>query len=65
MNYAGVAGFVILTSSIWAFVATLDAQVSTATKIIWGLVLFLLPGLGLVIWLFLRPPDATLLAHDN
>lgn len=48
-------GVAILVADIWAIVKTLQSSATTGTKLLWVLVIFLLPVIGLVIWFFMGP----------
>ncbi len=41
---------IVLLLDLWAIVSVLRSQKSQGTKLIWVLVLLLLPVLGLIIW---------------
>jgi hypothetical protein len=48
-------GVIILVADIWAIVKTLQSPATPGIKILWVLVIFLLPVVGLIIWFFLGP----------
>lgn len=48
-------GVIILVADIWAIVKTLQSPSTPGIKILWVLVIFLLPVVGLIIWFFLGP----------
>jgi hypothetical protein len=45
----------ILVADIWAIVKTIQSPVTGGTKAVWVLLIFLLPVLGLILWVFLGP----------
>lgn len=55
LEIGGVLGFILLICVIYAIVKTVDSRASTGTKVLWILVLLLLPLLGFILWLFLGP----------
>lgn len=57
MNFEvnGVLGLLLLIADIWAIVNVLQSGASTGKKVIWIVVILLLPLLGLVIWFFAGP----------
>lgn len=55
VEVGGFLGFVLLICVIYAIVKTLQSRASTGKKVLWILVLLLLPFLGFVCWLFFGP----------
>ena len=54
MEY-GVFGLLVLFADIYAIYQTLTSSASTASKVIWTLVILLLPVLGFLAWLIAGP----------
>ncbi|RPO13061.1 PLD nuclease N-terminal domain-containing protein [Pseudomonas aeruginosa] len=52
---SGLIRLVILALDIWAIVNILKSTAETAMKIIWVLVIIVLPVLGLIIWAIAGP----------
>jgi Phospholipase_D-nuclease N-terminal len=52
-DYNGIVGLIILALDIWAIVQILQRGGPTDKKILWILVILLLPVLGLILWLLL------------
>ena len=50
-DYNGIIGLIILALDIWAIVQILQRGGPTDKKILWILVILLLPVLGLILWL--------------
>ena len=48
----------ILVADVWAIVKTVQSPVTAGTKVVWVLLIFLLPVLGLILWIFLGPRSA-------
>ena len=48
-------GVLILIGDIWAIINILQSSVSNEKKLIWIIVVVLLPLLGLILWFFLGP----------
>jgi hypothetical protein len=46
---------VILIVDIWAIIKTLQSPVTPGTKILWVVIIFLLPVVGVILWYFLGP----------
>ena len=56
-GYNGLWGLLILAGDIWAIINIFQSSVSNGKKLIWTLVVLLLPVLGLILWFFLGPRD--------
>lgn len=54
MEY-GILGLIILVLDIYAIYKTLTSGASTAAKLIWTLVILILPVLGFLAWLVAGP----------
>jgi hypothetical protein len=54
-DYGGIAGLLILGADIWAILNVFQSSASNGTKVIWTLVILVLPLLGLALWFFLGP----------
>jgi hypothetical protein len=57
MGYNGLWGLLILAGDIWAIINILQSSADNGTKLIWVLVVLLLPVLGLILWYFMGPRD--------
>lgn len=55
---SGFFGLLILIGDIWAVVSVLGSNAETLHKVLWILLIILLPFLGLVIWFFAGPRSA-------
>lgn len=51
----GLFGLILLVLDVWAIVTTLQSGAGTGTKVLWVVVILLLPLLGLILWFFLGP----------
>ena len=56
-GYNGLWGLLILAGDIWAIINILQSSADNAKKLIWVLVVLLLPVLGLILWFFMGPRD--------
>ena len=54
-GYNGLFGMLVLAGDIWAIINILQGSVSNEKKLIWIIVVVLLPVLGLILWFFLGP----------
>jgi len=54
-TYAGIGGFILLVLNIWAIVSVVSSNASTGKKVLWTVLILVLPLLGFIIWLFAGP----------
>ena len=50
-----IIGIVIFIADLWAIIQTIQSTGTGGQKILWVLIIFLLPVLGLILWFFLGP----------
>lgn len=55
VEVGGILGFILLVCVIYAIVKTVQSGASTGTKVIWIVVLLLLPFLGFILWFLFGP----------
>ncbi|WP_331346163.1 PLDc N-terminal domain-containing protein [Cellvibrio sp. UBA7661] len=55
VEVGGVLGFILLVCIVYAIVKTVQSGASTGTKVIWIVVLLLLPVLGFILWFLFGP----------
>jgi hypothetical protein len=48
-------GILVLVADIWAIVNIFQSNASTERKVLWTVLVILLPVLGFIIWLFAGP----------
>jgi hypothetical protein len=48
-------GLLILIADIWAIFQVFQSRESTGTKVLWAVLIVVLPVLGLIIWYFAGP----------
>lgn len=51
----GVGGLIILALDIWAIVSILGSGTTTGAKVLWVLLILILPLIGFIIWLVAGP----------
>lgn len=56
-GYSGILGLLILAGDIWAIINIFQSSASNEKKLLWILVVVMLPLLGLILWFFLGPRD--------
>ena len=54
-EYGGIIGLIILALDIWAIINVIQSSTSTGSKILWVLLILILPVVGLIIWFFAGP----------
>jgi hypothetical protein len=50
-----IIGIVIFIADLWAIIQTIQRAGTAGQKVLWVLIIFLLPVLGLILWFFLGP----------
>jgi len=55
MEMEFIIGIIILIADIWAIINIIQANTSTGAKILWSLLILILPVIGLLIWFFAGP----------
>jgi hypothetical protein len=57
-EFTGIGGFILLALDIWALISVIGSNETTGRKVIWVLVILLLPLLGFLAWLIFGPRAA-------
>jgi len=55
IEVSGLLGLLILVGDIYALINIVQASVSTGNKVLWALLVLLLPVVGLILWFLLGP----------
>jgi hypothetical protein len=55
MQYQGIFGLIVLIADVWAIVNIFQSSADTGTKVLWTVLVIVLPVLGLILWYFLGP----------
>lgn len=55
MEYAGLGGLIVLALNIWAIISIFGSSASTGGKVLWTLLVLVLPVIGFIIWLIAGP----------
>ncbi|MCP5425858.1 MAG: PLDc N-terminal domain-containing protein [Gammaproteobacteria bacterium] len=58
INVSGVFGLLVLVADIWAIISTVQSSATTGRKVLWVVLILLLPLLGVILWFFLGPRGA-------
>lgn len=56
---ASIIGFIIFVLDIWAILNIFGSNADTGKKILWTLLIIILPLLGLLIWWFAGPKKSS------
>jgi hypothetical protein len=62
MEYAGFGGFIVLVLNIWAIISIIGSGASTGSKVLWTLLVLVLPVIGFIIWLITGPRSSRRIA---
>ena len=55
MQYQGIFGLIVLIADVWAIVNIFQSSAETGNKVLWTVVVILLPVLGFILWYFIGP----------
>jgi succinate dehydrogenase/fumarate reductase cytochrome b subunit len=55
MQYQGLGGLVVLIADVWAIVNIFQSGADTGKKVLWTVLVIVLPVLGFILWYFLGP----------
>ena len=58
MRVGGVFGLIVLALDVWALIYVVQSGASTGGKVLWVLLILLLPVVGFLLWLVLGPRKA-------
>jgi Phospholipase_D-nuclease N-terminal len=56
MPYQGsLGGLIVLVADVWALINIFQSSADTGRKVLWTVLVILLPVLGFILWYFLGP----------
>jgi hypothetical protein len=55
----GLWGLLVLIADVWAIVNVFQSSVSTGKKVLWTVLIILLPVIGFIIWFLAGPKSRT------
>ena len=55
IEVGGILGLILLIVDVWAIVKTVQSKASTGKKVLWVVVILVLPILGLLLWFLMGP----------
>jgi hypothetical protein len=56
-NYS-IGGLLVLALDIWAIINIIQSKASDGTKVLWVIIVILLPLVGLILWFLLGPRES-------
>ena len=54
-GYTGIVGLLVLVADVWAIVSIGQSKATTENKVLWIVLVIILPVLGFFIWLLAGP----------
>ncbi len=54
-GYTGIVGLLVLVADVWAIVGIGQSKATTENKVLWIVLVLILPVFGFVIWLLAGP----------
>ena len=54
-GYGGLWGLLVLIADVWAIVNVFQSGADTGKKVLWTVLIIVLPVVGFVLWLLLGP----------
>ena len=58
LQVGGIFGLLILAIDVWAIVTIVQSGAATAQKVLWIVLILLLPVVGVILWFLLGPRSA-------
>jgi len=55
IEVGGLLGLIILIINVWAIIKIVQSGAGTGTKVLWVVLILVLPVLGLLLWFLLGP----------
>ena len=55
IEVSGILGLLVLIFDIYAVIKVLNSGAGTGTKVLWTLIIIILPVIGLLLWFFAGP----------
>lgn len=59
LEITGIGGLILLILDIWAIVSIINSGASTGSKVLWCLLVVVLPLVGFILWLIFGPRSRT------
>jgi len=58
IEVGGLLGLILLILNIWAIISTVSSRAGVGSKVLWVVLILILPLLGFILWLLLGPKSA-------
>lgn len=55
VEVGGLLGLIILALNVWAIIKVVSSSAGTGSKVLWVVLILLLPVVGLILWFLLGP----------
>ncbi len=55
IEVSGLFGLLILVGAVWAIINVAQSRASTGAKVVWVVLVLMLPLVGLILWLLAGP----------
>ena len=55
IEVGGLIGLIILIADVWAIIHVIGSSASTGAKVLWVVLILVLPVIGLILWLIMGP----------
>lgn len=55
VEVSGILGLILLVLMVYAIIKIVGSSAGIASKVIWVVLILLVPGLGLILWLLFGP----------
>lgn len=55
VEFGGIFGLILLILDVWAIVKIIQSGASTGAKVLWIVLILILPFIGFIIWLIAGP----------
>jgi hypothetical protein len=54
----GLYGLIVLVADVWALINIFQSSADTGRKVLWTVLVIVLPVLGFILWFFMGPKTA-------
>jgi hypothetical protein len=55
IEVGGISGLILLVLNVWAIVKVSQSSAATGNKVLWIVLILVLPLVGLILWFFFGP----------
>ncbi len=59
VEITGIGGLILLALNVWAIISVIGSGATTGRKVLWVLLILVLPLLGLILWLLFGPHSSS------